>query len=160
MIHRANLLIGLNRSAGDEARLIVHTAPNTNPLSAEYRLIAAWRATLRGFFAASKRILMLHGVTSMQYQALLAIHIADEPDGLTITGLAQELGIRHNSAVGLINRMVTHGDVKRVRSHLDRRVAHLRITPVGESTLHKLVEAHRVELRQIGPEVKRIFSNV
>ena len=138
----------------------MQTAPLTDQMSIDYRLIAAWRATLRGFFAASKRILKLHGVTSMQYQALLAIHIAAGPDGLTITGLAQELGIRHNSAVGLINRMAAHGDVKRVRSRLDRRVAHLHITPAGESMLRKLVEAHRAELRHIEPEIGRIFSGV
>jgi len=138
----------------------VHPAPIQDTIARDYRLIAAWRATLRGFFAASKRILKLHGMTSMQYQALLAIHIAEQPDGLTITGLAEELGIRHNSAVGLINRMVAHGDVKRVRSRVDRRVAHLRITDAGENTLRTLVEAHRVELGQIGPEIKRIFSGI
>lgn len=134
-------------------------APLEDAIMRDYRLIAAWRATLRSFFAVSKRILKLHGITSMQYQALLAIRLAEEPDGLTVTGLAAELGIRHNSAVGLVNRMVAHGDVKRVRSHLDRRVAHLHITAPGEGMLRKLVEAHRVELSRIEPEIKRIFAD-
>ena len=134
-------------------------APLEDAIMRDYRLIAAWRATLRSFFAVSKRILKLHGITSMQYQALLAIRLAEEPDGLTVTGLAAELGIRHNSAVGLVNRMVAHGDVKRVRSHLDRRVAHLHITAPGESMLRKLVEAHRVELSRIEPEIRRIFAD-
>ena len=127
-------------------------------IDADYQLIASWRAALRSFHSASKRILKQHGVTPMQYQALLVIRIATEPDGITVSGLSEELGIRHNSTVGLINRMETHGDVKRERSRADRRVAHLRITPAGESMLHKLVEAHWKELGAIAPEMKRIFA--
>lgn len=128
------------------------------PVPEDYQLIAAWRSTLRDFMATSKVILKRHGITSMQYQTLLAIRISDEPEGMSMNGLAAHLGIRHNSAVGLINRLETNGHVRRVRSQRDRRVAHLTITESGESCLRDLAEAHREELMRIRPEMRRIFK--
>ena len=130
--------------------------PNTVP--PDYQMIAAWRAALREFMASSKTILKRHGVTSMQYQTLLAIRISEEPEGMSMNGLAAHLGIRHNSAVGLINRLESNGHVRRVRSQRDRRVAHLQITSAGEACLQELAESHRQELLRIRPEMRRIFK--
>ena len=123
-----------------------------------FRLVADWRATLRDFMSASKEILRKHEVTSMQYQTLLAIRISDEPEGISMNGLAAYLGVRHNSAVGLINRLESHGLVMRARSQRDRRVAHLRLTEEGENVLEVLAEAHGQELNRIRPEMRRIFK--
>ena len=127
-------------------------------MPAEYRLIASWRGALRQFFAASKAILKVHGVTSMQYQTLLAIRTSEDPEGINMNGLAAYLGVRHNSAVGLINRLEGQGMVRRERSDRDRRVAHLRLTPEGASCLKVLVDAHRQELMNIRPEMRRLFK--
>jgi len=124
----------------------------------EYRLIASWRATLRDFFTASKHILKGHSVTSMQYQALVAIRTSDDPEGINMNGLAAYLGVRHNSAVGLVNRLQAQGLVQRLRSDRDRRVAHLRLTQTGEATLRELVDAHREALMSIRTEIRRIFK--
>ena len=124
----------------------------------EYRLIASWRSTLRDFFTASKHILKSYRVTSMQYQALVAIRTSDDPAGINMNGLAAYLGVRHNSAVGLVNRLQTQGLVQRLRSDRDRRVAHLRLTSAGEATLRELVEAHREALMSIRAEIRRIFK--
>lgn len=132
--------------------------PVTADIPEEYKLIASWRSSLREFFAASKRILRDHGVTSMQYQALVAIRTCEDPDGMNMNGLAAYLGVRHNSAVGLVNRLQALGLVVRLRSERDRRVAHLRLTPKGESTLRALVEAHREALMGIRNEMRRIFK--
>ncbi len=123
-----------------------------------FRLVADWRAALRDFMSASKDILKKHEVTSMQYQTLLAIRVSDEPEGLSMNGLAGYLGVRHNSAVGLINRLEAHGLVVRARSQRDRRVAHLRLTEEGENTLEVLAEAHSQELNRVRPEMRRIFK--
>jgi DNA-binding MarR family transcriptional regulator len=123
-----------------------------------FRLVADWRAALRDFMSGSKEILKKHEVTSMQYQTLLAIRVSDEPEGLSMNGLAGYLGVRHNSAVGLINRLEAHGLVLRARSQRDRRVAHLRLTEEGENTLEVLAEAHSQELNRIRPEMRRIFK--
>lgn len=139
----------------------ISTAPPHIPTSAsipeEYKLIASWRSSLREFFAASKHILKDCGVTSMQYQALVAIRTCEDPEGMNMNGLAAYLGVRHNSAVGLVNRLQALGLVVRLRSDCDRRVAHLRLTPEGEVTLKSLVEAHREALMGIRNEMRRIF---
>ncbi len=137
-----------------EATLI----PNLPSIPEDYRLIASWRSALREFMASSKRILKSHGVTSMQYQSLVAIRTSEDPEGLNMNGLAAYLGVRHNSAVGLVNRLESSGLVQRLRSERDRRVAHLRLTPSGEVTLRELVEAHREALNDIRPEMRRIFK--
>lgn len=123
-----------------------------------FRLVADWRATLRNFMSASKEILKKHEVTSMQYQSLLAIRVSDEPEGLSMNGLAGYLGVRHNSAVGLVNRLEARGLVLRARSQRDRRVAHLRLTEEGETVLEALAEAHGQELNRIRPDIRRIFK--
>ena len=123
-----------------------------------FRLVADWRATLRDFMSASKDILKKHDITSMQYQTLLAIRVSDEPEGLSMNGLAGYLGVRHNSAVGLVNRLEAHGLVLRARSQRDRRVAHLRLTDEGETVLEALAEAHGQELNRIRPDIRRIFK--
>jgi DNA-binding MarR family transcriptional regulator len=136
------------------------TPPQNSPSGVPdvFRLVADWRAALRDFMSASKDILKKHEVTSMQYQTLLAIRVSDEPEGLSMNGLAGYLGVRHNSAVGLINRLEAHGLVIRARSQRDRRVAHLRLTEEGENTLEVLAEAHSQELNRIRPEMRRIFK--
>jgi DNA-binding MarR family transcriptional regulator len=142
-----------------------HTTASTTPpqgipteVPDVFRLVADWRAALRDFMSASKEILKKHDVTSMQYQTLLAIRVSDEPEGLSMNGLAGYLGVRHNSAVGLINRLETHGLVQRARSQRDRRVAHLRLTEEGENVLEVLAEGHSQELNRIRPEMRRIFK--
>lgn len=131
---------------------------NTNDIPEVFRLVADWRAALRDFMTASKDILRKHEVTSMQYQTLLAIRVSDEPEGLSMNGLAAYLGVRHNSAVGLVNRLEAHGLVFRARSQRDRRVAHLRLTDEGDTVLEALAEAHGQELNRIRPEMRRIFK--
>lgn len=134
-------------------------APTTSHEIPEvFRVVADWRAALRDFMTGSKEILRKHEVTSMQYQTLLAIRVSDEPEGISMNGLAAYLGVRHNSAVGLINRLESHGLVLRARSQRDRRVAHLRLTEEGENTLEVLAEAHSQELNRIRPEMRRIFK--
>lgn len=141
-----------------ETRVNPPHIPVTDPVPEEYKLIASWRSSLRDFFGTSKQILKEHGVTSMQYQALVAIRTSEDPEGLNMNGLAAYLGVRHNSAVGLVNRLQGLGLVVRLRSDRDRRVAHLRLTPEGENTLKTLVGAHQGALMGIRTEMLRIFK--
>lgn len=139
----------------------VSEAPHISELASvpeDYRLIAAWRSALREFLSSSKQILKHHGITSMQYQSLVAIRTCEDSEGLNMNGLAAYLGVRHNSAVGLVNRLQSSGLVQRLRSDRDRRVAHLRLTPAGEVILRELVEAHRDALNGVRPEMRRIFK--
>jgi len=124
----------------------------------DYRLLSAWRDTLRDFMTASKRILKQAKVTTGEYQALLVIRLRTQQQPLSMGELARHLHIQNNSAVSLVNRMARQGLVRRVPSGQDSRVVHLRLTAKGESVLRKLVGGHRRELDCIVPSLRNILS--
>ena len=82
------------------------------------------------------------------------------PEGLavTINDLAPAL-IKHNSAVGLVDRLVKEGLVAH-GSAMDRRKVELQLSARGRQVLAKLAATHRSELERIGPELKRLIAEV
>ena len=82
----------------------------------------------------------------------------DQP--VSINDLAQQLLIKHNSAVGLVDRLADEGLVVREPSTVDRRKVELRLSSRGRQVLAKLAAMHRGELRRIGPIMKRFFSEI
>jgi DNA-binding MarR family transcriptional regulator len=124
----------------------------------DYRLLTAWRDSLRDFMTASKGILKQARVTPAEYQALLSIRLHTRQEPMTMGALALHLHIRHNSAVTLVNRMTLHALVRRVPSNKDSRMVHLRLTAKGETVLRKLVSAHRRELDGIAPALRKILA--
>lgn len=127
---------------------------------ADYRTLASFRAALRKFLRRSEEIVQQEGFTPQQHQTLLAIKGFTGKSAPTIKELAARLQIRHNSMVGLVNRLEQHDYVRRVVSDLDRRRVHVALTRKGETMLNRLTLAHRIELRQIGPEITRLLSEV
>ena len=81
------------------------------------------------------------------------------PDGqrVSISELAQQLLIKHNSAVGLVDRLVSEGHVVRAHSSVDRRRVELSLSPRGRRVLAGLASTHRGELRRIEPIMNRFF---
>ena len=79
---------------------------------------------------------------------------------LTINELARRLLIKHNSAVGLVDRLVKEGLARRVMSKSDRRKVELELSARGRQVLAKLAATHRRELERIGPELKRLIGRV
>jgi DNA-binding MarR family transcriptional regulator len=79
---------------------------------------------------------------------------------VSINDLASELLIRHNSAVGLADRLVANGLL--VREHIpeDHRKVRLRLTPKGERVLGKLASIHRLKLQRMGPDIHRILGEL
>ena len=61
--------------------------------------------------------------------------------------------IKHQSAVGLLNRLTKLGLISRTHSVKDARQVLVALTRKGEQVLHGLSLAHRAELEQIGPEL-------
>jgi DNA-binding MarR family transcriptional regulator len=84
------------------------------------------------------------------------------PEGLTvgINDLARQLLIKHNSAVGLVDRLAKEGLVRRTVSATDRRKVELQLSARGRHVLAKLAATHRTELERIGPELKRLIAEV
>jgi DNA-binding MarR family transcriptional regulator len=123
----------------------------------DYAMLLSFRCTLREFLQFSEKAAKRIGVAPQQYQALLAIKGFPERERITINEMAEKLMIRHNSAVGLVNRMEKEGLVKRYPSLEDRRQVHVMLTSRGMRIFEKLAAAHREELNRIGPQL-RSFS--
>jgi DNA-binding MarR family transcriptional regulator len=116
----------------------------------DYQRLAEFRYHLRGFLRFSERAASEMGLRPQQHQALLAIK--GMPGGhVTIGILAERLGIRHNSAVELIDRLIKNSLVERRHNPRDRREVLIDLTNRAERILAKLSLAHRNEVRKLAP---------
>jgi DNA-binding MarR family transcriptional regulator len=126
----------------------------------EYELLAAFRYALRLFFRFSEDAARKVGLSPRQYQAMLAIMGLPERDKLTLGELAEQLQIKHHSAVGLVNRLVTQKLVVRQPDTRDRRQVYVRLTQRGEEMLNRLATVHSEELSRIGPKLNEILGRL
>ncbi|MGN6514776.1 MAG: MarR family winged helix-turn-helix transcriptional regulator [Rhizomicrobium sp.] len=127
---------------------------------ADYRSLAEFRRLLRHFLVFSEDAARRAGLAPQQHQALLAIKGAEEGESPTVGDLAQWLAIKHNSAVGLVNRLVKAGYLARRVHQADRRRVTLALTAAGEQLLADLTTAHRDELRMITPSLQRLIAKL
>jgi DNA-binding MarR family transcriptional regulator len=135
--------------------------PDRKPLSkTQYENLAAFRFALRRFLRFSEDAATAEGITPQQHQALLAVKGFPGRDHVSVSELAERLQIRHHSAVGLIDRLVTEKLVLREPSPDDRRSVHIRLTARGEKMLAGLVAAHREQLRHFGPEITLLLQRI
>jgi len=126
----------------------------------ELEALAAFRYTLRQFMRFSEEAAQEVGLTPQQHQALLNIQGFPGRDQITIGELAERLKIRHHSAVGLVNRLVGEGLVKREAAQTDRRRVYVKLSRRGLEMLEKLSEAHRRELKRIGPQLGQLLEKL
>jgi DNA-binding MarR family transcriptional regulator len=111
--------------------------------------LARFRYGLRRFLRFSEIAVRDADLRPQQYQLLLAIKGFPGRDWLTVGEAAERLQIRHNSAVGLVDRCEKLGLVRREAHPADRRVIVVRVTPAGETVLDRLVPMHRDELAHL-----------
>ena len=104
------------------------------------------RTGLRRFLRWSEQQSQEAGLTPAQHQLLLAIRGHADPAGPAIGEIADYLVLRHHSAVGLIDRAVRDGLVKRAPDESSRSVVRVTLTPDGIAKLDALAEAHLQEL--------------
>ena len=128
--------------------------------SHEYTLLAEFRYALRSFVHFSESAAKGVGLNAQQYQALLALRGFAEDREVTINDLARQLLIRHNTAVGLVDRLDKEGLVTRRQSRVDGRQVHLQLTAKGNRMLERLASVHREELRRIGPELRQLLQQI
>ena len=124
---------------------------------AEYEALAAFRYRLRQFLSFSESAAASAGLTPRQYQALLAIKGFPGRDSATIGELAEQLQIAHHSAVGLVDRLGAQDLISRTVSAEDRRQVYVTLTLRGLEILDKLANAHKDELRRLGPRLNSII---
>ena len=96
---------------------------------ADFERLAEFRYILRRFLIFSEDAAHRAGLTAQQHQALLAIKGLGRAKPMTTGDLAERLGIRHHSAVGLIDRLLSTSLVKRRTGTADRRQVLLALTP-------------------------------
>ncbi|MBS0473105.1 MAG: MarR family transcriptional regulator [Proteobacteria bacterium] len=125
----------------------------------DYKLLADFRHVLRQFHAFSEERATDLGLAPQQHQALLTIKGCGSA-APTVGDLARHLVIRHNSAVGLVNRLVSAGLVARHADPDDRRRVSLTLTEDGETLLAKLTTTHRAELRRIAPLLRELLQQL
>lgn len=126
----------------------------------EYARLAAFRYALRAFLHFSEEAAAHVGLTGQHYQALLILRACPAGQRLTINDLAQQLFLKHNSTVALVDRLEADGLAVRAPSSVDRRKVELRITPHGSRVIARLAVRHRRKLQMIGPGLEAFFRDL
>jgi DNA-binding MarR family transcriptional regulator len=118
--------------------------------NAEYRALAELRYRIRHFLKEGDHAARRSGLEPQQYLMLLAIRGLPAGAEATILTLAERLALKHHSAVELINRLETHGLVRRNRDGNDRREVHVSLRPRGSKLLERVARQRLGELRASG----------
>lgn len=130
------------------------------PTQRDYEILAEFRATLRRFLSFSEVAARQVGLTPRQHQALLATKGFTGRKSIATGQLAERLGIRHHSAVGLVDRLTAKGLIIRRSSPDDHRQVLLRLTPKAEALLAGLAMSHRDELERIAPVLRVLLTHL
>lgn len=126
----------------------------------DYIALASFRHAIRTFISFSSEAARAEKISPRQHQALLAIKGAPEHPALSVGELAEQLCLKHNSTVGLINRLVSRKLLKRSPGAEDRRKVYVELTAHGEALIRRLSSAHRNELRKISPKLRRLLETL
>jgi DNA-binding MarR family transcriptional regulator len=126
----------------------------------DFRLLAEFRFVLRRFMRFSEDAAAKVGLEPQQHQTLLVIKAYEGEGRPSIGHIAEQLGVRHHSAVGLVNRLVEAKLLTRTIDAVDRRRVNLGLTSKADRTLAALSSAHRDELRQMAPMLRATLSRL
>ncbi|HWU27170.1 MAG TPA: helix-turn-helix domain-containing protein [Rhizomicrobium sp.] len=126
----------------------------------DFQLLAEFRHQLRMFMVFSENAARAVGLAPQQHQALLAIKGFSGGGAPTVGDLAQQLAIRHHSAVGLADRLVEARLLVRNIDASDRRKTTLVLTKRAEKLLTALSATHRDELRRTGPLLRNVLARL
>jgi DNA-binding MarR family transcriptional regulator len=118
--------------------------------TAEYQALAELRYLIRKFVREGDAVARSAGLEPQQYLLLLAIRGLPGGEEATIRELADRLALKHHSTVELIDRLETHGYVRRNRSRDDRRRVLVSLLPRGEKLLEQVARDRIGELRASG----------
>lgn len=125
---------------------------------AEFARLLAFRDGLRRFIHWSDGQAKEAGLTSAQYQLLLAVRGHGELP--SVSDVAAHLMLRHNSAVELVDRAERAGLVRRRADDNDQRVVRLEPTAEGKKRLAVLASAHLEELSRLRPSFDQLWAEL
>src|SRR5262249_35517370 len=114
--------------------------------TAEFRALAELRYRIRRFSKGGDAAARNAGLEPQQYLMLLAIRGLPEGESAKIQTLANQLALKHHSAVELIARLEKRGLARRARGDEDRRQVLVALTQKGHRVLEQVVRQRMVEL--------------
>jgi DNA-binding MarR family transcriptional regulator len=126
----------------------------------DYHALAEFRYQIRKFLRISEEAARRAGLEPRHHQLMLAVKGAGLEEDTRIGYLAEQLQVRHHSAVELVDRLAEKGLVQRARGRFDRREVHVRLTARGERTLAALTLHTRAELRSAAPALVRSLRHI
>jgi DNA-binding MarR family transcriptional regulator len=124
------------------------------------RTLAEFRYELRRFLLFSESAALEAGLQPQQHQLLLQVAGAPENTAVTISYAAGRLGLKHNSAVELVDRCEREGLLERTTDTDDRRRAILRVTRKGRVVLGRLAGDHAKELNELAPRLTKALKHI
>lgn len=124
------------------------------------RTLADFRYELRCFLQFSERVALEAGLQPRQHQLLLQVAGAPDATAVTIAYAAERLGLKHNSAVELVDRSEREGLLVRTPDPDDGRRAILQVTRKGRKLLGKLAGDHARELNELAPRLTLALERV
>lgn len=133
---------------------------NSHATDADLATLAGFRYALRKFLRFSEEAAASAGLRPQHYLALLAIHGHKDAHRVTLGVLAERMQVRHNSAVGLADRLVRRGLVLRRRSAKDAREVRLVLTARGDRMLRRVAGMNRAELTRLKDEIIRLLRKL
>lgn len=133
---------------------------SVNSPHALLKTLAEFRYELRLFLHFSEVAALEAGIQPKQHQLLLQVAGASEPSAVTIAYVAERLGLKHNSAVELVNRSESEGLLERTADRDDRRRAILRVTRKGRQLLSRLAGDHARELNEMAPRLQKALKHI
>lgn len=122
--------------------------------------LAEFRYELRRFLQYSETAARAAGLEPQQHQLLLQLAGAPAGTAATIAFAAERLGLKHNSAVELVDRCEREELLVRTADAADKRCAILRITRKGGQLLASLTRDHARELNERAPLLVRTLKRV
>lgn len=122
--------------------------------------LAEFRYELRRFLHFSESAALDAGLQPQQHQLLLQVAGAPPSAAVTIAYAAERLGLKHNSAVELVDRSEREGLLERTVDAGDRRRALLRVTRKGRRVLGNLAGDHARELNERSPHLIQSLQHV
>jgi DNA-binding MarR family transcriptional regulator len=130
------------------------------PSQEDYQALSDFRYSIRCFLEFSEEAARKAGLKPQQHQALLAVKGFAEGSAVTVGDLAERLRIRHNSAVGLVNRLAEAGLLVRKPDPLDHRRVLLRLSDHAAEILSELSAIHLEELSRLRSVLKAILQRI
>jgi DNA-binding MarR family transcriptional regulator len=131
--------------------------PSADPLLST---LADFRFELRRFLLFSESAALEAGLHPQQHQLLLQVAGAADGTTVTIAYAAERLGLKHNSAVELVDRSEREGLLERIADLDDRRRTILRVTRKGRQVLGRLAGDHARELNEMAPRLIKSLRHI